>query len=194
MSDFNLLEDRQTPARSTAISDILNEPNVKTRGLEGAVTDTIGTQATPEYVENYDSIGYKNIINFPLEARYHEEQKDIKPNRMIRTEYTEKIVTSLKWLIENHESNNQSIPYMNKLQKAIIRFIDSHFEDPFSSFLTALYDGLINENIWICLSKESYKTILDILVKLNNDPKIDYDKVDKCIVELEKLGLETTPY
>lgn len=44
------------------------------------------------------------------------------------------------------------------------------------------------------LKKEQFALLIEIMLPLNNNPKLDYDKIDKAINKLEKLGLDSTPF
>lgn len=105
------------------------------------------------------------------------------------------MLDAIEWLSAYHEpSNIDSIPYMQYLFENIKRFFSEHFDDPYSAFLTALYDALSYDNSWIHLTKEDFTQIGNLMIDLNNQPNLNYDRIDKTINKLEKMGLDTTPF
>jgi len=111
-----------------------------------------------------------------------------------RTFYTKKINESLTWLSKNHELSIDSTHYVQLLLENLKKYKEDYFEDPYSSFLSALYDALVFKDSWIKLKKEHFIELIKIIIPLNNNPKLDYDTVDKAINKIEKLGLDTTPF
>jgi hypothetical protein len=101
---------------------------------------------------------------------------------------------SQRWLSQNHETPMDSTPYIQPLLENLKKYKDDHFADPFSSFISALYDALVFNNSWVNLKKEQFALLIEIMIPLNNNPKLDYDKIDKAINKLEKLGLDSTPF
>jgi hypothetical protein len=138
------------------------------------------------YKENYNPIKATNYRS--------EEEKSEKAIKIIRTFYTKKIIKSLAWLAENHESTIDSISSIQEILETSKKYFEEHFEDPYSSFLSALYDSLSFNDCWIKLEKPAFSAITKIITNLNNQSNLTYEKIDRNINELEKLGLDTTPY
>ncbi len=114
--------------------------------------------------------------------------------KIIRTHYAKELIVNLDWLSEYHEADTPlCIPYISSILNLITKFADENFDDPFSSFLLALYDGLRNEDSYLVIEKEVYKRICSY-VKVLNNKELDYKLVDKYIFKLEKSGLNITPY
>jgi hypothetical protein len=57
-----------------------------------------------------------------------------------------------------------------------------------------LYDALAYDDRWISLKKDDFLLIMNIMKNLNNQSDLNYEKVDKAINKLEKMGLDTTPF
>ncbi|MCK4446077.1 MAG: hypothetical protein KAW56_03240 [Candidatus Marinimicrobia bacterium] len=144
---------------------------------------------------SYGSIDEKlNMLNIPLASDYGIEKKSQTAISIMRTFYTKKINESLKWLSQNHETPLESTHYIQPLLENLKKYKEDYFEDPFSSFLSALYDSLVFNDSWINLKKGQFSQLIKIIIPLNNNPKLDYENIDKAINKLEKLGLDTTPF
>jgi len=114
--------------------------------------------------------------------------------KVIRTHYAKNLIENFEWLIEHHEKETPlCIPYISSILNLITEFADKNFDDPFSSFLLALYDGLANEDYYLIIDREGYKRICSYIKVLNNK-ELDYKEVDKYIFKLEEIGLNITPY
>lgn len=135
-----------------------------------------------------------NKFNIPLAPNYEIEKTSQIAQKIERTFYTKKICESLKWLSQNHETPMASTPYIQLLLENLKMYKDDYFEDPFSSFISALYDALVFNNSWINIKKEQFTQLIEIIIPLNNNSDLDYDNIDKAINKLEKLGLDSTPF
>ena len=145
--------------------------------------------------DSYGSIDESvNKLKILLVPDYEIEKKSQSAQKIVRTFYTKKINESLEWLSQNHETPMGSTPYIQPLLENLKKYKDDHFADPFSSFISALYDALVFNNSWVNLKKEQFALLIEIMIPLNNNPKLDYDKIDKAINKLEKLGLDSTPF
>jgi hypothetical protein len=153
------------------------------------------TEEKNELQTSYSSLNREIDSIFPEQVLHDSSNKSKQARRIIRTTFTKKMFVSLKWLSDNHEmSDTDSIPYMQQFFEILKKYYEGHFEDPYSSFLTALYDALAYNDAWINLKKDDFKSIGNLMKGLNNQPNLDYDKIDKAINKLEKLGLDTTPF
>lgn len=148
-------------------------------------------EAQPSYSSIDESV---NILKIPLADDYGIEKKSQIAINIIRTFYTKKIYESLEWLSKNHETPIDSTPYIQLLLENLKNYKDDHFADSYSSFLSALYDALVFNDSWMNLKKEQFAQLIKIIIPLNNNPKLDYDTIDKAINKLEKLGLDSTPF
>lgn len=133
-------------------------------------------------------------FRFEPNIRIIEEKMTIRATTIIRTHYTSKIIQALDYLSENQTGEEDSLPQMYNLFKNLKIYTEEYFSDPFASFLSALYDGLVFEDFWQLIKPETYKRIAEIVKSLNNNSNLDYEKIDKKIDELEKLGIDTTPF
>lgn len=114
--------------------------------------------------------------------------------KVFRTHYSKRLISNLEWLSENHEINSPlSIPYVSTILILIREYCDSHFDDPYSSFLLALFDGLTINESYLSINNSQYNRILEYL-KVLNDQELTYKKIDKYILKLEEIGLNITPY
>lgn len=114
--------------------------------------------------------------------------------KIFRTHFSKEIITQLDWLAKNHNiDETSSIPAISILLNLIKEYFEKYSEDPFSSFLVALYDGLTENHSYLSIERDKYNKILG-LVKTMNNQSLDFKKIDKCIFKLEELGLNTLPY
>lgn len=155
---------------------------------------TIFPSGESEEIDSFSSEKVEPSFTISTNPIIQEKKRTIVATSIIRTYYTNKIIYTLDWLTENHNSSMDSLPYIQELFRNLNEYKEQYFEDPFSSFISALYDGLVFDNKWIDISKENYKKITKIIKLLNNNKNLDYNKIDKSINELEKMGIDTTPY
>ncbi len=164
-------------------------------GYNAISSDIIYQSKEEESQPSYDSIDKSaNVLEIPLASDYEIEKKRQHFQKIARTFYTKKICDSLEWLSQNHETPMDSTPYIQQLLENLKMYKDDYFTDPFSSFISALYDSLVFNDSWINLKKEQFVQLINIIIPLNNNPKLDYDKIDKAINKLEELGLDSTPF
>lgn len=147
--------------------------------------ESFGTTDSKDDLSSFSHLSYETPV-----------KRSVKSTRIIRTIFTKKILDSIQWLSSHHDNESaiDSIPYVQFLLENLKLYEDNYFDDPYSSFLSALYDALVFNEAWIKLTKETFGGIHKILIPLNNNPGLTYDKVDKAICNLEKLGLDTTPF
>lgn len=139
-----------------------------------------------------DETTYESVITFP--SYYEIKEKSESAVRIVRTFYTKKINASLEWLSTNHKTPMSSTPYIQPLLDNLKKYRDEHFVDPYSSFLSALYDALVSDDSWMKLKREDFAELIKIIIPLSNRRQLGYDTIDKAINELEKLGLDSTPF
>ena len=115
--------------------------------------------------------------------------------KITRTHYTKIIISCLDELSNQHDSVAiDSIMYMQQLLNCMREYVDNHYSDSFSSFVSTCYDALVFNDNWINLAGEQYQKIKDIFTDLNNRNDISYEQIDKSIAKLDKIGLDTTPF
>lgn len=115
--------------------------------------------------------------------------------RLVRNPFAKTILSELEWISRNQEPGTPtSAPRIARILRVIRDYTLRYHDDPFASFLNALYDGLAAENSWIRIPREDYRAIEAITRKLASISISDFRLVDKAIATLEGLGLDTTPY
>lgn len=177
--------------------NILRSESTEPFEYKGNITDlALYRERKSESMSSYNSFDKDDEQGIPpINVSDYPSKRSKKGIRTIRTFYTKKMLVAISWLSDNHEpANIDSIPYMQQLFENIKRFFKEHFDDPYSSFLTALYDALAYDNSWINLTKGDFIAIKNLMTNLNNQPNLDYEKIDKAINKLEKMGLDTTPF
>lgn len=158
---------------------------------------SIYQNAEKESDESYSSLGSEVKIAAPKIDDFFsvsETDKNEQKVRIVRTHYSKKIIDALEWLSINHESADESTPYIQPVLENLKIYKERHTEDPFSSFLASLYDSLAFDDSWATLSKECFGELIKIINSLNNVKNIDYEKIDKATRDIEALGLDTTPF
>lgn len=149
-----------------------------------------------------DKVSYSSVDNvyypFAFNAMYNqqiqEEERTDKAISVIRTHYSSMLVDSLNKIVQHSDPVQNALPYIQELLKNLSTYKEKYYEDPFSSFISALYDGLVFEDSWTKVDKKNYSKISQLIKSLNNNKHLDYEKIDKCISALEEIGLDTTPY
>jgi hypothetical protein len=66
--------------------------------------------------------------------------------------------------------------------------------DPFVEVLMALHDALAFENRWAEYSATQYEGARKIIRKLVLPKRLSDEKAEKAMMELERLGFDTTPF
>lgn len=155
-----------------------------------SIFDTALVEQTEYILPNYDETPFLS----PSNKKVQQQNKTTKATSIIRTHYSRKIYEKLTWLSENFESTVEALPIWQELLEVLFDFKDNNFEDPFSAFISGLYDGLVNNDSWINLISSDFKVILKLIKSLNNNKNLDYDKIDKALMDLEDIGLDTTPF
>lgn len=172
-------------------SQTVNQERLVLSGYSSYKEETfVLSQLAPESIKSEDDL---NI--FPISSlEFKRKGKTQTTIKILRTHYSKDIIECLDWLTKNHEVDSpNSIPYISSLLNLIKDYANRVFEDQFSSFLLALYDGLIDDDKYLRIEKEVYKKIMSYITILNNQD-LDYKKVDKFIFKLEEIGLNITPY
>lgn len=153
-------------------------------------------RALPAPLEKYPHTGggsetdYSNSRkNKDVDGRREQKVEDI-----IRKRYTDKIISSLKWLSDNHETSVDSIPHVHVLLEDLKEYKDKYFTHPYSSFISALYDALVFDDSWTRLKKWQFERICEIIISLNAIKETNYKDIDIAINKLEEIGLDTTPF
>ncbi|WPD23057.1 MAG: hypothetical protein SD837_00540 [Candidatus Electrothrix scaldis] len=111
-----------------------------------------------------------------------------------RTYYTKKILSCLDELSRQRTSVADSILHVQQMLNCMKEYVDKHYRDSFSSFVSTCYDALVFDDNWISLTEEQYRSMKVIFTDLNNRNNISYDQIDKSIAKLESIGLDTTPF
>ena len=146
-------------------------------------------------VSSYSSIDEKSYsLKLAVPSDYEIKKTSQKATSIIRTFYTNKMKESLEWLSMNHKTALESTPYIQPLLENLKIYKQDYFTDPYSSFVSALYDALVFNDSWMQLDREKFKQLLTIIIPLSNNRNLDYNTVDRAINKVEQLGLDTTPF
>lgn len=113
----------------------------------------------------------------------------------MRNPFAKVILSELEWVAKNQEQGQPAAaPRIARLLRVMRDYTLRYHDDPFASYLNALYDGLTADDFWIQIPRDTYLAILAITRKLAGISLSDFRQVDKAIADLEGLGLDTTPY
>ena len=144
-------------------------------------------------VEN-EFTNYRSFNSCSDSYTQNDESRTTKAIQILRTHFTHRILDSLDWLIENHEDPTDSLPYLTPLFQAMYEYKMEYFEDPYSSFISVLYDVTTLNDNWINFDKVIFRKIRDLIVSLNNNKKLSYEHIEKATAKLESFGIDTTPF
>ena len=95
--------------------------------------------------------------------------------------------------IQSHAGSPSAIVYVDQILQIINELDDLAADDPLLEVLFALYDALAFNGLWVTYTSTQYKQAERLLVKVMKQP-ITQKKVEKTIVDLERIGFEITPY
>jgi len=144
--------------------------------------------------------------NIPLELQHREPaiwtaqpmlsstpKPDPQAQLILRTHFTEKILIDLNQ-IQHYCGGSTAAVYADSLIQTMRTMEEISPFDPFVEIVMALHDALIYQDNWNKYSPDQYKSAYDLLKRLVQRSYISNDIVEKAIMELEKLGFDTTPY
>lgn len=160
--------------------------NNETLFPEEPTYETTGTLEEDRYLDNVSA----------LESKLYEGTSEgkIQAIKITRTHYTKKILSYLDELSKQRASVADSIVHVQQMLTCMKEYVDNHYRDSFSSFVSTCYDALVFDDNWINLTENQYQSMKEIFTDLNNRNNISYDQIDKSIAKLEKMGLDTTPF
>jgi hypothetical protein len=105
----------------------------------------------------------------------------------------EEIIDLFELVVKNHKLKTpDAVVYINKLAKTINQYILTNQHNPLSNFFSAFYDAIMFEQNWINISKKQFLRVLKIIKKIIIQPDIKIIK--GAIIELERIGFDTTPF
>lgn len=138
-------------------------------------------------IENIKTTGFSKDYDFtPIGG---------KAQKIIRAHFIGKILPLFEWVSEYHVANKSgSSNHISRAFYFILKLYKENHGDPFSSYLIALHDGLSYQHRWIEVERKTYKIIVHQIKSMMNRDFSDYKEIDKQILELEKLGIDTTPF
>ena len=66
--------------------------------------------------------------------------------------------------------------------------------DPLRLLFSSLHDSLVSDNKWASCTSEQYAGIWKIIAEISSKQRIVLRSIEKGVIALEKLGLNTTPF
>lgn len=141
--------------------------------------------------------GSEKIISYPWVSSIKPAYitMSTKAQKIARSPFAKAILQELTWMRDNQVPGTAEIaPKAYRLFTLIQDYTERRFSDPFSSYLNALFDGLCSDDRWADIDQKGYAQIEEITRHLASQRLDDYHKVDKAIMQLEALGINTTPY
>jgi hypothetical protein len=167
------------------------EPSAPLINHETLYPDEPAYETTGTVGEDWD---FDNESEFASELYRGTSEGKVQAIKITRTHYTKKIISYLDELSKKRASAVDSIVHIQQLLNCMKEYIDNHYRDSFSSFVSTCYDVLVFDDNWIDLTEKQYQSMKRIFTDLNNRNNISYDQIDKSIAKLEKMGLDTTPF
>jgi hypothetical protein len=176
----------------TSIDDIL--------GISGGHQSSKVTQRSVTDQKYFTSLKdlIQNVTDFEKQKKYLDtftESKSTKAQKIIRTHFVSKMIPLMQWISQHHTPRKPTVAvHMAKFLELSLKLFKENTNDPFSSYAVALYDGLSYNDTWLQLEREFYSKLNTQLIAISKKEYSDYRDIDKEIIKLETLGLNTTPY
>lgn len=113
--------------------------------------------------------------------------------KIIRVHFCNELLELLQKLKDRAETPEIADPASEVIRK--LKDYDQFGDaDPLRLLFSSLHDSLVFDDKWaICTSKQ-YAGIWKIIAEISSKPKIVLGSVEKSVIALEKLGLNTTPF
>lgn len=118
---------------------------------------------------------------------------DVEARRVLRVHFTDHILKDLERL-QNECGKPTAAVYADNILRTIRAMRDRSPFDPFLEVVMALYDAMAYQNRWLSYSKKQYIEVHNLLKNLANREFVRNDHIEKAILELEDIGLDTLPY
>ncbi|MCW8896954.1 MAG: hypothetical protein OQJ96_01430 [Flavobacteriales bacterium] len=167
--------------------------NIETGLINIGVKETLIEKK--ENVEVISSGQNNKLHEIPSRTAIYQHIQDDEAVKIVRTHYTKSILDNLDWISENFDMNEpDSLPVFNEMFATINEYIINSPKDPFSSLLQGLYEGLVFNSMFLNLEACNYINISKILKNHNNRKNLSYKDVDKALIKLESLGINSTPF
>ena len=84
--------------------------------------------------------------------------------------------------------------YSGALLTAMRAMRDLAPTDPYLEVVMALHDALAFDNNWVSYTPDQYESAYQVLATLARARRVDEEKAEKAIAQLEKLGFDSTPF
>lgn len=116
-----------------------------------------------------------------------------KAQRILRVHFTSQILTDLRQ-IKRYCGKPTSAVYADSLLLTMRAMDEISPFDPFVEVIMAIHDALVYQDNWSKFSPDQYEAAYKLLKSLVQRHHISNDAVEKAIMELEKIGFDTTPF
>lgn len=150
---------------------------------------SLSSKATPKLKQQ----SYRFVQLIASESSQLRRRKEPMAERILRTDTVTRLVRSFRQLAEETTQPRAARTVSHIL--ATIKQASSDLPNaPITRLLLAIYDGLAYANQWANLSAVQCKAIADVL---NSTQRLAYlvdNQVNRAIVQLEILGLNTIPF
>ena len=111
----------------------------------------------------------------------------------MRVHFAKQILRELQWL-EQKDGDPIAAMYVDSLFSTMRTMRDLFPTDPFVEVLMALYDAMAANNNWCNLQTHHFREVASILKPILRRRTISPRDVEKAIMALEDIGLDTTPF
>lgn len=185
-------------SKSYKLDDVIDVTSGISGGIQGTLeidSSTLNqfTNSLSMHLGNPESIEAE-LLTVTSEA-FEIKSRSAIAQKIIRVHYSKSILRTIKSIITLHSKGKLSASNgISELFKIIIKYAKENRDDPFTGYLLALFDGLSYNNAWISLENKKFIEI-DKQIKLLCERNIDdYALINKEIMKLEDMGINTTPY
>jgi hypothetical protein len=137
-------------------------------------------------------VAHKPFAFFPAPAPPARQPSTRQYIELARPLLVKRLLTQLD-RIAAHAGTPEAGVYVYGLERLVAQALEQFFDDGFLSLLLAVRNVLAGENAWMRLSTEQIHDIQDLVRRYADKPFDNGLIFRRAVLELRKLGLETSP-
>lgn len=140
----------------------------------------------------HSTASQKPLTDIPISGGGVFRKPSIEFTAVVRAQLTRPILDALE-KIQPHALSPDALVYINDILHTIKQMERAIPRDPFLEVLFAFYDAVSFENQWKDFDATGFAEVRDVLKKCAKRPELRQSDIEKAIMRLEKIGLDTTP-
>ena len=179
-------KDFTAPHRLTIENDVVPDQNITPQ--EDIIADS------KEFTDNGT-----NTLSIVARQRNREDGSQISEGhsrdytRIIRVHFCNELLELLQKLKDRAKTPQVAGPASEVIKK--LRDYDQFGDaDPLRLLFSSLHDSLVSDDMWASCTSEQYAGVWKIIAEISSKQRIVLRSVEKGVIALEKLGLNTTPF